>query len=302
MRVDEISLKKHKPRYVDPYRERRFRMPYQLAAFREDDSMRVELSYATIRGAFKGDGDNYRLTQGVFAFDATWQDLLLDIRDVDLEWPRESRSQDRNLGDHLVGVRSMNLVPGTYHFAVEVVDRIGDRMSTCRTSRSFDYGNGLVVSDLLLASRITAVREPVESRDDLKISPNPVRYFTPKNPVHFYFEIYNLARDEFGRTRYVLSYGLSKPHGDLNPASFAVLTDAQRRSFEKDLSKTLAATRDRIMNIESEHVGETETDFSYLSIDVSQVPNGIYQLNVSVRDLTSNQTTTRSTVLRVARP
>lgn len=264
--------------------------------------MRVELSYATLRQALKGKRGNYRFTQGVFAFDRGWRPLLDDVRDVDLKWRRKSKDRASNdRGDHLVGVQTLTVAPGTYHFAVEVADLIGDGISVFRSTASLGGGEDLAVSDLLLASKITPRGDVVTSREDLIISPNPIRYYTPKTPIHVYFEIYNLVKDDFGRTRYRLAYELAKPKGRLDPARFAVLDDSQRLRFEKDLSQTLSTTGDQTRRVEAEYEGETPDDFTYLEIDVSQIPRGIYALNIEVEDLTSGQTSRKGTVLRVDR-
>ena len=57
-------------RYIDPYREQKYRMPSQVAAFREDDSIRVEFAYAIPKARVRvSDPDGYvDLEDGVFLF------------------------------------------------------------------------------------------------------------------------------------------------------------------------------------------------------------------------------------------
>jgi hypothetical protein len=62
----------------------------------------------------------------------------------------------------------------------------------------------------------------IESRDDLLIIPNPVRTFSPSEPVFIYLELYGLQRDAFGSTQCEISYTIGKPEVDtLSPTLFA---------------------------------------------------------------------------------
>ena len=48
--------------------------------------------------------------------------------------------------------------------------------------------------------------------------PNPSLFYMPGQPVFVYYEVYNLAKDEFGATRYRVSYELHS----LNKGNIAV--------------------------------------------------------------------------------
>ena len=71
----------------------------------------------------------------------------------------------------------------------------------------------MMMSDIQIASLIIeADRAPDTSfvRGNLYIQPQPSATFVPGMSMYVYFEIYNLKRDEFGQTRYTISYEVQK--------------------------------------------------------------------------------------------
>ena len=187
-----------------------------------------------------------------------------------------------------------------------------------------------------------------EGRDDLIITPNPVRTFSQSESIFIYLELYALQRNFFGRTSYEIAYTIGKPEVDtLSPTLFAsqsvidtigktqidlhqesdqrpqqlsqasddegIGTDRDmwgetkvytsggqvhhvaaeklkvKRSSDGDLTRTVTAN----------YEGERATDFTYLQIDVAQVPVGIYQLTVSARDKQTGQTDEKYIYFRV---
>ena len=194
-----------------------------------------------------------------------------------------------------------------------------------------------------------------ESRDDLHITPNPVRTFSPSESVFIYLELYDLQRDDFGSTQYEISYTIGKPEVDtLSPTLFASqslietmgkteidlrigqidYTDTQGlqpgRSEDSGVSSSafadslmLGETRvytsggqvhhiaaeglkiersrqgDLTRTVTANYEGNREDDFTYLQIDVNQVPEGIYQLTVLAKDKQTEQTDRKYVYFRV---
>ena len=62
-----------------------------------------------------------------------------------------------------------------------------------------------------------------------------------------------------------------------------------KRFSDGDITRTVTA----------DYEGEHEMDFTYLQIDVAQVPAGIYQLTVSARDKQTGQTDGKYIYFRV---
>ncbi len=218
-------------RYIDPYRERRYRMPHQVAAFRQGDSIRVEFAYAIPKARVRvSDPDGFMvLEDGVFLFDEQWDQVYERKTLVNMRWPvfdpnveTKSDSLRRN---HVVSFRTVQVAPRPHRIVVEVRDRGTGSIGTFRELRAFEAGDSLlVVSDLLLASDIKPKTSFPEGRDDLHVTPNPLHTYARSEPVFIYLEIYNLKMDRFGRTKYRISYRLTNPDSEeIRPERFAAI-------------------------------------------------------------------------------
>ena len=206
----------------------------------------------------------------------------------------------------------------------------------------------------MVGSNIQARNALPEGRNDLIITPNPVRTFSQSEPVFIYLELYDLQRDDFGSTKYEISYTIGKPEvGTLSPTLFAsqnviemmgkteidlrsgiadhiaaeglpggrsqdsdeisIFADSDiwgetkvytsggqvqhiaaeglkiKRSKDGDLTRTVTAN----------YEGNREDDFTYLQIDVNQVPEGIYQLTILARDKRTEQTDRKYVYFRI---
>ena len=226
-------FKKTEPRFLDPFRLVKYSMPYQIAAFRDGDSIRVELSYALPRARLREpDSDEaVRVEDGLFLFDEHWEEVCRDVRAGSFEadlGPRQTQS-DSARRSHLLATKRLRLEPGRYHLVVETWSQATGAIGELRVLRSYSYADSaLLMSDLLLASQIEPLDASPRDREDLKIVPNPLHTFRQSEPVFIYLEIYNLTQDAFDRTAYEITYRLGRPtkkEGD--PRRFVALDLAQ---------------------------------------------------------------------------
>ena len=356
-------FKKIAQRFVDPYLNRKYTLPYQIAAFEEQNRMRVELSYMIPKDRLKENSETGKVSfwDGVFFFDEQWNDMYNHRKSRTLTLPSQKPAQNaaaRHRNDHLLISRTVSVRQGSYHFSVELLDQTSGLIGVARDEKPFVYDQETFhLSDLLVGSNIQARKALPESRDDLLITPNPVRTFSPSEPVFIYLELYDLKRDDFGSTQYEISYTIGKPEVDtLSPTLFASqslietmgkteidlrsgqtdYTDAQglqtgrpedgeegssafadsdiwgetkvytsggqvhhiaaeglkiKRSKDGDLTRTVTAN----------YEGKREDDFTYLQIDVNQVPEGIYQLTVLAKDKQTEQTDRKYVYFRVVK-
>ena len=221
-------------RYIDPYRDRKYRIPRQIAAFQEDDSIRVEFAYAIPKTRVRLSEPNrfLDLEDGVFLFDERWDEVYRKKMDVATRWPDFDRVaktvRDSIRHNHMVSFRTLRVAPEPQRLVVEVRDRGTGSIGTFREFRKFGTVDSLMaMSDLLLASGIQPKTAFPEGRDDLRVTPNPLHTYGRSEPVFIYLEIYNLKEDRFGRTKYRISYRLTRPdREEIRPERFAVL-DAQ---------------------------------------------------------------------------
>ena len=205
-------------RYVDPYGPRKYSVPYQVASFRDGDSLRVELAYALPRfNLAVSDSDrSMGLENGVFLFNEQWDEVYRKHSDLKLRWPELTPSgypaADSLRKSHLVFQIAFGLSPGAYNLVGEVRDRKRGSIGTFRQRREFEpVDASLSMSDLLLAARIETRTAFPEGRSDLDILANPLRTYDRSEPAFIYLEVYNLDRDEFGRTEYQIAYRIGRP-------------------------------------------------------------------------------------------
>ena len=355
------TFRKTAQRFIDPYLERKYTLPYQIATFEEQNRMRVELSYMIPKDRLTEDPETGEVSfwDGVFFFDQQWNDMYNDRKSRTLTLPQPQPAQNaatRHRNAHLLISRTVPVRQDSYHFSVELLDQTSGLIGVARDEKPFVYDQETFhLSDLLVGSDIQAKKALPESRDDLHITPNPVRTFSPSEPVFIYLELYDLQRDDFGSTQYEISYTIGKPEVDtLSPTLFASQsliealgkTEIDLRSEQTDYieAQELQADQsedseegssaftdsdiwgetkvytsggqvhyiaaeglkierskdgDLTRTVTANYEGNREDDFTYLQIDVNQVPEGIYQLTVLAKDKQTDQADRKYVYFRI---
>ncbi len=348
-------------RFVDPYLNRKYSLPYQIAAFEERDSVRVELSYMIPKGRLTENFETGKVSfwDGVFFFDQHWNDMYNDRLSRTFTLPPQKPAQNaaaQHRNDHLLVSRQVSVPQGRYHFSVEFMDQTSGLIGIARDEKQYVYDDEIFhLSDLLVGSDIQAKNALIESRGDLLITPNPVRTFSQSESVFIYLELYDLQRDDFGSTQYEISYTIGKPEVDtLSPTLFAsqdlietmgkTEIDLQSGQIDHIVAEELQASRsedseesssvfpdsdiwgetrvytsggqvhhiaaeglkinrskdgDLTRTVTANYEGNRGDDFTYLQIDVNQVPEGIYQLTVLAKDKRTDQTDRKYVYFRI---
>lgn len=192
------------------------------------------------------------------------------------------------------GMMEMEAPPGRYRAAIEVQDETTRRIGIFEQTYAVpDYaGDALVLSDIKLAVSI-APADSIQSpfvRNGLEIVPNPARLYQRTDPVHFYYEIYNLALSESGRTAYRVELEVKNKDRPQN-LFWRILKGIDRLVRRTDNEQSV------LMVFENE--GNRSDEYSYTSIDTGATPTGAYEMTVRVTDLHSGQTATRQKVFVV---
>ena len=193
-----------------------------------------------------------------------------------------------------MGMMEMEAPPGSYRAAIEVQDEATRRIGIFEQAYAVpEYdGEALMMSDIKLAVSIA----PVDSihgpfiRNGLEIVPNPARMYQRSDPVHFYYEIYNLTQAESGRTAYRVELEVRNKDRPQN-IFWRFLKGIDRLVRRSDNEQSV------LMVFENE--GNRPDEYSYTSIDTGATPTGAYEMTVRVRDLHSGQTATRTKVFVV---
>ena len=336
------AFKKVEAHFVDPFHSRKYTLPHQITAFRAGKNMRMEIAYAIPTGKLKANDDQMIvMDEGLFMFDYLWRDLYRNVRPLG-----QKRPSGKNAQQYLLSRRAMTLPQGTYNVVVEVGDRTSGSIGTFRTERLLTVSqSSLDMSDLLLAQKIEMINPFPEKRTDLSITPNPLRAYRTGQSASVYLEIYNLKKDEFGRTQYQIVYSISVPgKGEVDPSMFgaidlteldgllivtppgqSVTSDAsnenaqsgntqtrkkranlrvryvlaERNQMAESLEELRRAGQQSSTSISSVYAGDKSDDFTFLEIDLSTMPRGIYKLEVAITDLKVKKQVKRNAVFRV---
>ena len=322
------------PEFNDPYLLKKYSLPHQVVAFQEGDSVRVEVSYALPKDRLEFLQGSVDLDDGLFFFDEGWHDIHEEVMSGVLTWPSfggggHTRA-DSLRGMHLVSSRKVHVQPAAHHIVAEVRDWNSGAIGTFRELMTFSLQDTLLaISDLLVARSIEPVIPFPESRQDLRILPNPTRTYHRSESICIYLEVYNLERNPYGRTKYTISYRLGPPmQKEIDPALFAdqdlAGMDSRNpvRSAIEDLYggegykvKYVVPKRNRISSsvdsrpagsrgraettVSVRYEGDREDDFTYLQIDLGQVPGGIHSLTITVKDLSTGNAVEREVLFRV---
>lgn len=201
----------------------------------------------------------------------------------------------REVGIELhTGMMEMESPAGSYRAAIEVRDEATRRIGIFEQPYTVPgyAGDALMLSDIKLAVSIA----PADSaagpfiRNGLEIVPNPARLYQRTDPVHFYYEIYNLALDDSGRSSYQTELEVKLKDRRQN-LFWRILKGVDRLVGRTDDDQSV------LMVFENE--GNRPDEYSYTSIDTGATPTGAYEMTVRVRDLRSGQTATRTKVFVV---
>ena len=307
----EWVLKRTPQRFVDPYRDLKYSMPYQAAAFRDDGKIRLEVAYAIAKEKLRtSDTGAVDLRDGLFVFDGAWNAVSRAVYAT--RWLADV-GEDSLRARYLLSKSTLMVEPGDYHLIAEVQDRGTRSIGTFRNTFAFAAEDSSVaMSDLLMATGIEMDDPFPKRREDLKVALNPLHTFYHAESVYIYFEVYNLTRDDFGRTKYEITYrigqpeatevvpgrfeavALAEPPGNVRLRIGAVREDgpveyqvryipAERDRVSRMVRKLDRDTRETAVTVRYE--GDRADDFTYLQIELDRVRLGVHALSVELKDL-----------------
>lgn len=134
--------------------------------------------------------------------------------------------------------------------------------------------DSLTCSDIELAFEINpaTTTSPFE-KHGLEVLPNPAKKFNPSQPVHAYFEIYNLKKNELGRTAYEIEYTAS--------------TDRTQQNLLSKFWSTLSRRQPKTISITNQREGTESDPVEKIALDFSQFTGKKMKLKITVIDLIS---------------
>ena len=307
----EWTLGRTPQRYVDPYRELKYSLPFQAAAFRDAGKIRLEVAYAIAKDRLEvSDTGAVDLKDGLFLFDGDWNEVSRAVYDTRR---LADVGVDSVRGRYFLSGSTLMVEPGDYRLIAEVQDRKTRSIGTFRNTFALAAEDSApAMSDLLVATDIRMDDPFPERRTDLKVALNPLHTFYRSESMYIYFEVYNLEKDDFGRTKFEITYRIGQPdENEVIPARFEAVAMAEPpgkvrftlgRSQEGDRveirANYLPARRNMVSGsirksdgdtgetaVSVRYEGDRTDDFTWLQIDLDRVPEGVHRLSVELKDL-----------------
>jgi GWxTD domain-containing protein len=261
-------------RYEHNYRAQVFHNLFANAGFLRDSGVREELYVGIpLENVTKGDWKKVRFEAVIF--DSLWNEH--DRLSTTLDSARTYA--EPGMGGILIRELSFSLAPGKYVVALAVTDTVSRTLGLTKADLTVPFlsRDRLSVSDIELAYLMPEKRVGIEIGKDKGILPNPSGTYVVPKPLRLYYEVYNLAPDRDGRYRFVTKYSILpiKRGGGTFWGFLASLFSGQHyivSSFERQAESPSSAER--------------------LSIDISALRDGSYDLVLEVEDSVSKQRVT----------
>ena len=170
----------------------------------------------------------------------------------------------------------LSVAPGTYRLSVQILDTTSDKSQVYnREVVLASFGSdSLRLSDIEMAALIRPSRGSKFAKGDIEVVPNPSLFYMAGQPVYVYYEVYNLEQDEFGATRYRVTYELHS----LNKGNIAV-------RVLKALGRLVGVKKKaEVVTVEYAHEGDRSDEYGYLELDMSNTDPGHQLLIIRVSD------------------
>jgi len=175
------------------------------------------------------------------------------------------------------------LPPGNYRVNVQVLDRTSGKSQVYNQNRGVpDFGadDKLTISDIELAASIDFTEKERFRKGDIEVIPMASKAYLPAQPVFIYFEVYNLKKDEFGQTKYRVSYEVKSQ--DKKSVGARILGGVGKLLGQQ--------AGEGVITIDYEQVGEQSEEQAYLELDLSNTEPGVQLLKIVVTDQNTGQT------------
>jgi GWxTD domain-containing protein len=266
---------------------------YYTSQFRAPENrtqLDVYYGLPTSELTFQSGPDGYSATveAGVAVFDTLWN-VLTRSEDRTKLLSAGRPTQERGA----IHIDSRTIVMEGGHrilLSVQAEDATSGRLQAYRetvTIAEYDSSQ-LAMSDIVVAGLIEAVdstRNQRFIRNGLSILPMASRAFRRNQPMHVYFEIYNLTRGaEFGATEYEIEY--------------TVRAGGMGGSIFGSVGRILGGSQHSV-GVGRIIEGISASEFQNFQIDISNLTSGDYTLLITVRDMKGDQSVNMSRVFSV---
>ena len=233
-----------------------------------------DISYVTTE-----DGQHIaHLKRGVALFSETDQPVYRSDEEMELY---ASGNPDTSWNAFVPFMDRISAAPGNYRMRIQILDTSSGKSQVYnqRVSLAAFGGGELRLSDIQLSASIRSASHGRFLKGEIDVTPNPSQSYLAGQPVHIYYEMYNLKKDDFGAVHYRVSYQVES----IDRKSIAVRILGR-------LGKLLGGREDReSITVDYEHVGHRSDDRGYLELDMTNSDPGSYMLRVNVTDINSRK-------------
>jgi GWxTD domain-containing protein len=274
-------------RYEFPHGGRRLKLPHVIAQFRDrhnPDSTKVEIYFGVADSALYA--TNPALHRGLFFFDENWGAVR--------QWREKRRLlSSPAAADHLADRWPARMKPGAYQISLEVLDPASGRSGAERENLVIeDFSNErLHMSSVVLAVSDSSSSDLELYRDgDVHLVPVFLQEFFDETPIYVYYEIYNLALDAAGQSRYYIDYVVEQAPENKGLISRAVIRLGKLLGWRRQ-SMAIGST--------FEATGGSQDEKLYQRLEILGQTAGHYNLTIRVTDRVSGQSASRRVSLAI---
>lgn len=272
---------KQNPDYFQMYPDSMlFDVPYEIVAFKDEkDRTELELCYCLPANQIHladFETHQYELKKGLFLFNNYWN--LRQQQKGDLAF-NNNQLIEIDSKQYFSSHDKVVVPPGEYNFALEFEDKISQKRFAVHQKILADtfFVDRFQISDVLFACDIEPPYSSNNvSRDNFKISPNPLRIYRAGKPVVIYFEIYNLTHDQSGNTHYQIEYSVG--------SNFQ-----SEPGWKKILNNIGLIKRKGEVSTSYKYSGENAKEIHYQHLGLEPNSVGKIKLKITITDLISKE-------------
>ena len=253
---------------------------YAYADFRgAGDRSRLEVYYGVpVLDAVDDGQSEVAFERGVALFDSAWTPVYRKV------WPMPVQVDSTGIeaGTLAIDELALEVLPGKYYLGLQIAHPASARSGGYTQELVVeDYATpGLKISDIELAGRVQ-----VDSLARVEVVALPSRTYKAGQSIAIYYEVYDLQRDDLGRTQYRVDYRMTPREGKLS--GVRVL---------RAIGRLLGIEEKAVVTISYRHSGNAADEYNYLEIDPGDSAPGRYEIAVTVTDLIAGQSAEKTAV------
>lgn len=277
-----IELRNKMPEiYEYKIKGKKFALPYVCADFRgTNDKSLTKICYGIpsdmIQGAYL-----LPVEKGLFLFDESWNIVCKNVVKEPVSGILLVLAGKKLFAEEKV----FQVKPGNYNLAIEISDPISGNVGAVRQNvfvESYDYIH-LQLSDIALILKV------VLTGDSTATVMCPTLTYLKSQPINIYYEIYNLHKNQMGRTNYQVNYSIYRE--PKNNKGLAKLT--------KRLGKLLGINENRaVVTLSFKGSGTATQKHQNVTIDMTDTDEVEYKLVITLVDLNSGKQTSKEIRLK----